>query len=135
MASKVATRETLQRRVVFETIKGTRSHPTADWIFERARAKMPKISLGTVYRNLSILKREGLIKELHAADRRARYEELQEPHTHFICVSCNEIRDVEEQPEMIWQTCKELVGCEVVEQRMELYGYCAACQHHKKQSG
>ncbi len=133
--SKAATRETLQRRVVYETIMSTRSHPTADWIFEQARGKMPKISLGTVYRNLSILKRDGFIHEVFGIDRRTRYEEKQEPHTHFICLSCSEIRDVGSSLEMDWQTCKELVGCEVLEQRMALFGHCSACLLRKKQAG
>ena len=63
MSHRARTRETRQRRVVYETIKSTHSHPTADWIFEKVRAEVPKISLGTVYRNLSVLKDEGAIRE------------------------------------------------------------------------
>ena len=71
MAQRTRTRETQQRRVVYETIKSTRTHPTADWIFEHVRETLPKISLGTVYRNLSVLKDEGLVRELFGSDRRA----------------------------------------------------------------
>ena len=46
MAERTRTRETRQRRVVYDTIKETHSHPTADWIFEKVRAEVPKISLG-----------------------------------------------------------------------------------------
>ena len=64
MAERPRTRETRQRRVVYETIKNTHSHPTADWIFEQVRTEVPKVSLGTVYRNLSVLKDEGVIREI-----------------------------------------------------------------------
>ena len=64
MARQASVRETQQRRVVFETMRGTRTHPTADWIFEQVRGTLPKISLGTVYRNLSVLKAEGMVREV-----------------------------------------------------------------------
>ena len=74
MADRTRTRETRQRRVVYDTIKKTHSHPTADWIFEQVRSDVPKISLGTVYRNLSVLKDEGVIREIYGTDKRAHFD-------------------------------------------------------------
>ena len=128
MTQRPRTRETQQRRVVYEAVKTTRIHPTADWIFEQVRTTMPKISLGTVYRNLTVLKQEGMVREIFGTDRRARYEANTVPHAHFICTECAEIRDVDGMPEISWRTLKDLVGCEVLEQRMEFIGVCAACQ-------
>lgn len=122
------TRETRQRRVVYETIRGTKTHPTADWIFDTVRETLPKISLGTVYRNLAVLKSEGLVRELYGADRKARYDAHLEPHGHFICTGCGEIRDVEGISELAWQTLKDLVGCDVADQRVEFVGLCPACR-------
>ena len=65
MKQRSRTRETKQRRVVYETIKNTYSHPTADWIFDKVRHRLPKVSLGTVYRNLGVLKEEGLVREIY----------------------------------------------------------------------
>ena len=127
MAEKVRTRETRQRRKVYDTIKQTTSHPTADWIFERVRADVPKISLGTVYRNLSVLKDEGIIREIYGTDRRAHYDADLSPHAHFICSDCGQIWDVFGVPEVDWRTLKELVGCEVSEQNLDFQGRCAAC--------
>jgi Fe2+ or Zn2+ uptake regulation protein len=126
------TRETQQRKVVYETIKKTQVHPTADWIFERVREAMPKISLGTVYRNLGVLKQEGLVRELYGTDRRARYEANMIPHAHFVCSGCGEITDVHGDTELDWRTMKDLVGCEVSEQRIEFVGYCPACVHRRR---
>ena len=127
MSERTRTRETRQRRVVYETIKNTHSHPTADWIFEKVRADVPKISLGTVYRNLSVLKDEGVIREIYGSDRRAHYDADLSPHAHFICGDCGQIWDVVGVPEVDWRTLKELVGCEVAEQRLDFHGRCAAC--------
>ena len=129
MAERTRTRETRQRRVVYDTIQKTHSHPTADWIFERVRAEVPKISLGTVYRNLSVLKDEGVIREIYGTDRRAHYDADLSPHGHFICTDCGQIWDVFGIPEVDWRTLKELVGCEVAEQKLDFQGRCAACVH------
>ena len=127
MAERTRTRETRQRRVVYDTIQKTRSHPTADWIFEQVRTEVPKISLGTVYRNLSVLKEEGVIREIYGTDRRAHYDADLSPHGHFICTDCGQIWDVFGIPEVDWRTLKELVGCEVTEQKLDFQGRCAAC--------
>jgi len=127
MAERTRTRETRQRRVVYDTIKKTLSHPTADWIFEQVRAEMPKISLGTVYRNLSVLKDEGVIREIYGTDKRAHYDADLSNHAHFICTDCGQISDVFGAPEVDWRTLKELVGCEITSQRLDFQGRCAAC--------
>ena len=127
MAEPTRTRETRQRRVVYDTIKKTHSHPTADWIFEKVRAEVPKISLGTVYRNLSVLKDEGVVREIFGVDRRAHYDADLSTHAHFICTDCGQIWDVCGVPEVDWRTLKELVGCEVSDQRLDFQGRCAAC--------
>ena len=132
MARQSRMRETQQRRVVFETVRETRAHPTADWIFEQVRGTLPKISLGTVYRNLAVLKSEGLVREVMGTDRRARYEANIGPHAHFVCTACGEIRDLEGLLPIDWRTEKDLVGCEVAEQRVELLGLCAACLRRRR---
>ncbi len=85
MSKRPRTRETKQRRVVYETVKNTYSHPTADWIFEQVRDELPKVSLGTIYRNLGVLKEEGLVREIYGNDRRAHYDADISPHAHFMC--------------------------------------------------
>ena len=132
MKQRPRTRETRQRKVVYETIRSTHSHPTADWIFERVRSSVPKISLGTVYRNLSVLKDEGTVREIYGNDRRAHYDADMNPHAHFICSDCGGILDVHSQGPLEWQSLKELVGCEVIDQRVEFIGVCPACSHRKK---
>jgi Fe2+ or Zn2+ uptake regulation protein len=129
MSDRSRSRETKQRKVVYETIKETHSHPTADWIFEQVRATLPKISLGTVYRNLSVLKDEGLVREICGNDRRARYDADLSPHAHFVCSDCGQIWDVHGVQTVDWKTLKELVGCEVADQRLDFNGRCAACCH------
>jgi Fe2+ or Zn2+ uptake regulation protein len=132
MVQRLRTRDTKQRRVVYESIRGTLSHPTADWIFEKVRMTMPKISLGTVYRNLAVLKDEGMVREIYGHDRRAHYDALTTRHAHFVCSQCGSIGDVHDLPELAWRDSTDLAGCEVNEQRVEFTGVCAACRHRSE---
>ncbi len=127
MERKVRSRETRQRRVVLETVRGTRGHPTAEWIFDRVRQQLPNVSLGTVYRNLNVLKEEGIVMEIRSAGRSTRWDADLSPHGHFVCTACGDIRDVTGLRPHDWQSLKDLVGCEVTTQRTEFYGLCPPC--------
>jgi len=67
---------------------------------------MPKISLGTVYRNLSVLKDEGIVREIYGSDRRAHYDAVTTQHAHFICSECGAIGDVHNLPELDWRAAR-----------------------------
>lgn len=48
-----------QREALLTLLRSTRSHPSADWLYENLRKEFPNISLGTVYRNLAQLAENG----------------------------------------------------------------------------
>ena len=128
MPERARTRETRQRRIVYDVLCRTRSHPTADWIYEQARERLPKISLGTVYRNLNVLRDEGMIREIHGVDRKTHFDADMQPHAHFVCTRCGAIRDVIPAPEVEWRSLKDLVGCEVTHQEIQFRGVCPTCR-------
>jgi len=76
-------RMTRQRRIILEELRKVDSHPTADEVYEMVRRQLPRISLGTVYRNLEILSREGLIQKVVLGARRRGSTERREPTTTF----------------------------------------------------
>ena len=67
-------RMTDQRRVILEELRATKSHPTADELYRDVRRRLPKISLGTVYRNLDILNKAGMINKLDFGSGQSRYD-------------------------------------------------------------
>ena len=67
-------RTTRQRQVILEELQKLQSHPTAAALYEIVRRRVPKISLGTVYRNLELLARTGLIRKLEFAGAEARFD-------------------------------------------------------------
>ncbi len=80
------------RRVVLEVVRGTDSHPTAERVHEMVRRRLPRVSLGTVYRNLRLLVAQGLVNELPGPH--ARFDGNVSDHHHFTCLGCGRIADV-----------------------------------------
>jgi Fur family ferric uptake transcriptional regulator/Fur family peroxide stress response transcriptional regulator len=95
-AHSVARRQTQQRRIVYDTAVATNAHPTAEWIYERVRKRLPRISLGTVYRNLQLLVTQGRLRAW-TRGRSVRFEADLEAHDHFVCESCGLLLDLEHQ--------------------------------------
>lgn len=122
-------RRSRQREVLFMVLKGTNSHPTADWIYQEARKTLPRISLGTVYRNLRLLAEKGEIVELNYGDGQRRFDGNPENHYHFTCQHCGKVSDVEglHRRELYLDPAEKL-GFEVRSHRVEFYGICNHCK-------
>jgi Fe2+ or Zn2+ uptake regulation protein len=89
-------RMTRQRKAILEALRATRSHPTAEEILQRVRVDLPSTSLASVYRNLRVLKAEGLVREIVTGGHR-RYDGVLTDHAHFICERCHRVYDLGEQ--------------------------------------
>jgi Fe2+ or Zn2+ uptake regulation protein len=85
-------RWTSQRETLMDVIERAEGHQDADDIYRQARERDPKISLSTVYRMLGVLKRQGLVSELHLAEEHHHYEPTTaEEHFHMVCTSCGAV--------------------------------------------
>ena len=121
-------RMTKQKRVILDVLKATKSHPTADWVYERVKKKIPNISLGTVYRNLNILKSQGEIIELSYGKGFSRYDGNSSNHYHFTCESCGKVLDVETPLTLsLGEEVSRDMGVKVDRHRLEFYGTCGDC--------
>jgi Fur family peroxide stress response transcriptional regulator len=122
-------RNTRQRQVVLDILRSTDTHPTADWVYERARQIIPNISLGTVYRLLNRLHEEGMVAQLDAGSRKARFDGNPGNHQHIVCDICGRIVDV---PDVIdaqaAQRIEQLTGFRVSKHRVDWFGVCPECQ-------
>ena len=88
-------RETNQRRLVLRVVQGRCDHPTADSIYEAVHAEDPKVSRGTVYRNLNILAEEGEIRKIEVPGEADRFDFTIAAHYHVKCMTCKRISDVD----------------------------------------
>ena len=83
-----------KRQAIYDCLRSTTSHPTADWIYHQLHPDFPDLSLGTVYRNLSQLKNAGLIQSVGVVAGQERFDANISPHTHLICKDCGTVRDL-----------------------------------------
>ena len=120
-------RYSAQRELIHQIIVDTKRHPTADWIYAKAREKMPKISLGTVYRNLNQLEAEGMIRTI-MDDSMMRYDGNIMPHHHLRCKECGKMFDVNIADVDLRNSVQEEFEFEVDKIEMVFFG---TCSEHK----
>lgn len=121
------TRMTKQRAVILETLRSVRSHPTADEIYGLVRKKMPRISLGTVYRNLDLLTASGEIRRLERAGVQKRFDGDLTPHQHVRCESCGSVGDVFPPLPLPDASSIKLPGFYIKKTEVEFIGLCPNC--------
>ncbi len=122
-------RNTNQRQLIFEYLQRTLTHPTAEQIFNQMRKELPRISFGTVYRNLDILEKQGLISTVIYSKEHVRYHCGVNTHSHFVCNICDRIIDVdvEDLLELEHQVSKRY-KLKVLKHNLIFYGQCEVCQ-------
>jgi Fur family peroxide stress response transcriptional regulator len=78
-----------------QALRNCPPHPAADEVYRRVRDQLPSISLATVYRNLDLLTRRGLIRRLGTGGSpRRRYDPDPGEHGHFWCLDCGTVEDI-----------------------------------------
>lgn len=85
---------TKQCRLIMDVMARSEGHMTADEVYREARKVMPKIAVGTVYRNLSELSEAGILRRIRVADAPDRFDRTLTPHEHVICPLCGRIEDL-----------------------------------------
>ena len=126
--TSVPMRSTRQRSIILKVLKDTDTHPTAGWIFEKVKQHCSNISLGTIYRNLNLLKDKGIIRELKFGKTTARYDANIEAHHHIFCLECRKLEDVNcsVHPELT-KAVEEENGYTIVSHQLEFSGICPEC--------
>jgi len=122
-------RFTRQRRLLLDIIRGGGGHLDADEIYRRARDHDPKLSLSTVYRNLSFFARLGLVEERHFDEAHHHYEvRTSSEHYHLRCLGCGKVREFESNlTEHIKEDAARHTGFRVTGGEFHLVGYCQDC--------
>jgi len=122
-------RNTPQRRVILEELQKTSSHPTAAELYAKVRRRLPRISLGTVYRNLDLLAEMERIQKLDLGGGEARFDGNLDAHYHVRCVRCGRVDDVHGLPAGARiDGPREAAGYEILGHRLEFVGVCPHCK-------
>ena len=122
-------RQTRQKRVILDALRGTREHPTAAMVHRTVRKTLPRLSLGTVYRVLGRLADEDVIHRITTPGEPARFDADVTAHQHIRCLGCGKVDDL---------TARKLpdfaalytgrTAYEITQARLELSGYCPDCR-------
>lgn len=126
-------RMTPQRKLLLEELRRLHTHPTADELYQEVRKRMPHISLGTVYRNLEIMSRAGIIRKIELGGTQKRFDGDLGLHQHIRCTECGRIDDLNTDTAVT--SCDMALiartGYEVIERRVEFIGVCPYCRERR----
>jgi len=121
-------RMTRQRQIIIEELRKMHSHPTADEVYDRVRKRLPRVSLGTVYRNLETLSQSAVIQKLELAGPRRRFDGSLSDHYHVACVNCGKVEDVCVEPSRALEDSARLVSSyEILGHSVKFLGMCPIC--------
>ncbi len=122
-----------QREAICRFLQTRTDHPTAETIYNALRPSMPNISLGTVYRNLSLLSENGQIQKL-SGDGSDRFDPNPSPHYHFHCDVCGCVEDIPmTSMDSLNQLAQAHIGGHVRSHMLMFYGTCSKCLSQKTQ--
>jgi Fur family ferric uptake transcriptional regulator len=125
----VIRRASRQRDLILAVVRSTMDHPTAEWVFEQTRRRLPRISLGTVYRNLRRLAEEGLIREVHTGGLSARFDGNTGRHYHIRCLGCGRVNDLPLSVDTrLEEQAGRAVNYTILGHEVEVQGLCPLCQ-------
>jgi Fur family peroxide stress response transcriptional regulator len=120
-----------QRQVIMDFLMTRKDHPTADVVYTNVRQTYPKISLGTVYRNLTLLADMGEIQRLRVGDGVDHFDADTSPHYHFLCSKCGSVIDLEmDNIDGIVDTAAKNFDGEIDGHITYFYGVCGSCRRN-----
>lgn len=124
-------RMTRQRKVILEELRRSTTHPSAEEVYEVVRKRLPRISLGTVYRNLEKLTELGEITKLTFGGNSNRFDPVSEAHYHIRCSLCDRVVDAPmAQIDHIEEHLSRKTDFKIIGHRLEFYGLCPECATH-----
>ena len=121
-------RLTSQRQVILEELRKVKSHPTANEIYDMVRRRLPRIGLGTVYRNLDLLADYGIIKKLEVGGEQKRFDGDVSQHYHVRCVKCGCVEDIDvERRSDLDENASACCDYKILDHHVQFSGICGNC--------
>ena len=126
---EVSTKQFRKRNAILSYLRSVTNHPSAEKVFTDLKTEIPDLSMGTVYRNLTLFKEQGLASSIATVKGVERFDGNTDPHVHFICAGCDAVIDLDEMqvPESLSQTAATCCGGQVETCQLTFTGYCRDC--------
>lgn len=126
-------RLTTQRQIILEELAKVKTHPTASELYDMVRKRLPRIGLGTVYRNLELMAESGMVLKLEVGGTQKRFDATTATHYHIRCSNCGKVDDIDTPVlDDLVRKAAEATSYAVIGHHVEFSGTCPACQ---KKSG
>ena len=100
---EIKRKSSVKRQAILDALRESEEHPSAEMLYSRLKKDIPDLSLGTVYRNLSMFCEDGSAVPVCRVDGKDRFDGITCPHSHFVCRVCKRVIDVEVSPDL--ETC------------------------------
>ncbi|MCP3932716.1 MAG: transcriptional repressor [Bacteroidetes bacterium] len=121
-------RLTTQRQIILEELGKVTSHPTANEVYDMVRKRLPRIGLGTVYRNLELMAESGLILKLEVGGTQKRFDATVHPHYHIRCSQCEKVDDIDIPVQQHINEIAEVSSdYKILGHHIEFSGICSSC--------
>lgn len=119
-----------KRQAIVDCLKKSKEHPSAEAVHRALKDTHPELSLGTVYRNLTELKAEGVIRSVGTVDGKERFDGRTDAHSHVVCVRCGKVADVSgvALDEDVLKKLSAITGYAVDGANVRFYGLCEECK-------
>ena len=126
-------RLTTQRQIILEELAKVKTHPTASELYDMVRKRLPRIGLGTVYRNLELMAENGMILKLEVGGTQKRFDAITDTHYHIRCSHCGKVDDID-TPVMddLVREAAASSSYQVLGHHVEFSGICPACQKESR---
>lgn len=123
-----------KRDAILDYLKQSMAHPSAETIYTDLKPQIPDLAMGTVYRNLTLFKQNGLISSVATVNGVERFDANTQPHVHFICTDCDAVIDLHEMqvPQALSSAAASCSGGEVCGCQLTFTGTCRNCTTIKK---
>lgn len=122
-----------QRESIRNFLMTRYDHPTAETVYSHIREQYPNISLGTVYRNLSLLTELGEISKISTGMGPDRFDGNTTPHYHFFCRRCGAVMDLKVDPlDHINLLAAHGFEGDIEGHLTHFYGICPSCKQQIK---
>ncbi|MDO4285129.1 MAG: transcriptional repressor [Eubacteriales bacterium] len=117
-----------QREAIYQYLQSRHDHPTADAVYDGVRQTFPNISLGTVYRNLILLRDIGKIRSVDVGDGVIHFDPDLSEHNHFVCRECGCVQDIKMKSiDRIKEIAGEHFDGRITGYTTYFYGICSDC--------
>ena len=126
---EATTKQFRKRNAILDYLRHTDTHPSAEMVYNHLKQSIPDLSLGTVYRNLSLFKDKGEITSLGTVNGVERFDGNTAPHVHFVCTGCDAVADLPRiaVPEALNQEVHTQTGGQINMCQLTFIGQCKNC--------